>query len=120
MSKKSLKGLVKTHHFKQRQRERRVSDQDILKALTFGEFVENDHGQNFVLGKLKVTVDYDQEVLITVHPGDPSSRTVKILSIEEGKKIREHIEKHKSKNQEPDDDFLKYVTENRVKKVKKD
>lgn len=120
MSKKALKGLIKTRHFIERQKERQVTDKDVLRALSQGELVENDHGQNFVLGKLKVTVDYSQEVLITVHPGDPSTKSVKILSKEEALKIKEYIEKNRRpETVEEPDEFLSYVQETGVKKLKK-
>jgi hypothetical protein len=116
MSKKSLKGLVKTHHFKQRQKERKVSDRDVLRALYEGELIENDYGRNFVLGDIKVTVDYALEVLITVHPKDPPTRAMKLLSSDEARKIKDFIAQFQKPAEEPDE-FLKFVTDNKVKKL---
>jgi hypothetical protein len=120
MLRKRLKGLIKTRHFVERQKERKVSDKDVIRAICEGHFVRNEHGQNYVLGNLKVTVDFDHELLVTVHPGDLCSKTTKILTKEEAKKLKDFIDSHR-KRPETDlekDEFKKYVEENRIRKLK--
>lgn len=118
MSKKSLKGFAKTRHFIQRQNERKISDSDILKAIYQGELVETDGGQNFILGDLKIKVDQALEVLITVLPKDQKMKFPKLLSKEDALKIRELLRTSEMASEE-EDDFLKYVSENKVKLIKK-
>ncbi len=124
MSKKSLKGFLKTQHFIDRQKQRRVSDLEIIKAIAQGELTENDHGQSFLHGSLKVTVDILNSVLITVHPGDPSTRNSKVLTKEEARKIRELIAAHKLSREKTEkgeasdsEEFLKYVSEFSIRKL---
>lgn len=118
MSKKSLKGFAKTRHFIQRQKERRISDKDVIRAMYEGELIETDHGQNFILGDLKITVDHALEVLITVLPKDQKMKFSKLLSKEDALKIREMLKKNEAAPVE-EDEFLKYVNENKVKLIKK-
>lgn len=114
--KKSLKGFVKTRHFIQRQKERKVTDRAVVKAIRQGKLVENEDGHNFWLGDLKVTVDPHYSTLITVHPGDPKTLIKKVLSKSEAKELRELIESQESSPEETDD-FLKYVTDHSIKKL---
>ncbi len=122
MRKKSLHGLTKTRHFSIRQKQRKVSDQDIEQAILNGSLLEDDNGQNFLLGHLQVTVDLNNFTLITVHPGDRPHKTKKILSSEEARKITELIKCHeamkkKSDPQPEENEFLKYVSDFSVKKI---
>jgi len=120
MARKSIKGLIKTRHFKQRQKERNVSDLEIVKAITQGSLIENDLGQNFTLGSLKVTVDLTNDLLITVHPGDPSTQKSKILDKETAKNIRALIDAKRaiaSEEKSDQDEFLQYVNDFAVKKI---
>lgn len=121
MKKKSLKGFHKTRHFLERQKQRQVSDQDVIDAIRSGDFIDKDFGQSFKLGQLSVTIDLVNSTLITVHPGDPASKTTKLLSKEEAIKIREVIQEYearkKSKLETTSNDFLQYVAENSVKKI---
>jgi hypothetical protein len=114
--KKSLKGFIKSRHFQERQNERSVSDREIVKAILKGELIQHEGGLFFQLGNLKVTVDHAQEILITVHPGEKDLKKNKVLSKEDALKIREQIQKEADKIQE-EDDFLKFVRENKVKKM---
>ncbi len=118
MSKKSIKGFLKTKHFKIRQDERKVSDLDVKKALTQGKLVSRSHGHVFQLNFLQVTVNLDEGTLITVHPGDPSTKRSKILSSEEARELKKIIEQKSQESNESEDDFLKYVSENAVKKLR--
>lgn len=121
MKKKSLKGFLKSRHFSERQKERSVSDSAIIKTILAGDLSENDYGHNFILGNLKVTVDLINSTLITVHPGDPSNKKIKVLSKEEAKNISELIKAHElqqNENKEVEtDEFLKYVTDFSIKKI---
>jgi hypothetical protein len=121
MTKKSLRGFSKTRHFKERQKERQVSDMDIKRAIDDGSLQENEYGHNFLLGSLKVTVDLKNSTLITVHPGDPSNKKTKLMSKDEALKIKKLIEAHKLKNKEKEEaetnEFLKYVSDFSVKKI---
>ncbi len=125
MSKKTLQGFIKTRHFTERQHERGVKDREVAKAIQEGELVETEQGHHFSLGSLKVTVNIYQEVLVTVHPGDPVRCTKKILSRDEARRIIRLIEesqkqkqKQKQKREASDtaDDFLAYVQAAGVKK----
>ena len=121
MTKKSLKGFLKTQHFQDRQRQRQVTDLAIIKAITQGQLTENDYGHNFLLGNLKVTVDLASHTLITVHPGDPATRSQKVLTKEMARELSELIEAHQrsqAKVEDPaENDFLKFVHEFAVKKI---
>lgn len=114
--KKALKGFHKTRHFRERQKERNVTDAQIIKALVSGELKEIDFGNSFRLGDLMVTIDLLNSTLITVHPGDPASKKTKLLSKSEAKIIRQMILDSQPKS-ECSNDFLNYVTENCVKKI---
>lgn len=117
--KKALKGLIKTRHFLLRQRERKVSDEEILKAIRKGSVTEIDHGQHFVLGDLKVTVDFDHEILITVHPGDPKSKATRIMTREEAGRIKALIQEKRAEevDSEKENEFEKHMKETAVKKI---
>lgn len=121
MKKKKLKGFHKTRHFLERQKQREVSDQDVIRAIRSGELIEKDFSQSFKLGHLSVTIDLINSILITVHPGDPSSKKSKLLTKEEANTIRELIRKHEarkiSQTESSSNDFLKYVEENAIKKI---
>lgn len=121
MKKKSLKGFQKTRHFLERQKQRMVSDSEIIKAITTGELVQKDFGQCFQLGQLNVTIDLVNSTLITVHPGDPASKMTKLLSQDEAKKIRELIKQHEARQQAKQEsisnEFLDYVAEFSIKKI---
>lgn len=122
MAKNRLKGLIKTKHFIQRQKERDVSDLDIIKAIKEGLIKENDIGHHYILGELTVTIDYHQEVLITVHPGGPAMKLGKVLGPDKAREIKaliEHKERLKDQMEEEKDHFSEYVRENKVKKLKK-
>ncbi|MBA2405283.1 MAG: hypothetical protein H0V66_10975 [Bdellovibrionales bacterium] len=121
MKKKSLKGFLKSHHFSERQKERSVSDNAIIKTILAGDLSENEYGHNFILGHLKVTVDLKNSTLITVHPGDPSKKKVKILTKDEAKKISQlimaHELQHHDQKELATDEFLQYVTDFSIKKI---
>lgn len=122
MRKKSLNGLKKTLHFSERQKQRKVSDHDIEKAILDGSLHESDGGHHFLLGHLQVTVDLNNSTLITVHPGDKSQNSKKILSKDEARKIKELIKAHelstkKSDTEQEENEFLKYVSDFSVKKI---
>ena len=120
MKKKTLKGFHKTKHFLERQKQRDVSDQAVIKAITSGELNHIDFGHSFKLGSLSVTIDLVNSTLITVHPGDPASKATKLLSKTDAKKIRELIQKQESKKASKTDsesnDFLQYVKDFSIKK----
>ncbi len=119
MSKKSLQGFIKTRHFTERQRERGVKDREVARAIQQGELVETDQGHHFSFGSLKVSVNIHQEVLVTVHPGDPAKCTKKVLSKEEAKRIIQLIKETQEQKEETSssvDDFLAYVQAAGVKK----
>jgi hypothetical protein len=123
MKKKTLKGFHKTKHFLERQKQRGVSDQAVIKAITSGELQNIDFGHSFKYCQLIVTIDLANSTLITVHPGDPASKSIKLLSKDEAKKIKEMIAKHET-NIKPSsdlsqDEFLQYVHDNSVKKLEK-
>lgn len=120
MARKHLKGLIKTRHFIERQKERNVSDKDIIRAIRQGKLSLYDCGLSYVLGDLKVTVDHHEEILITVHPGEKPMKLSKLLSREEGRIIKEILTKAVKADEEKTetDDFLKFVRENGVKKLK--
>lgn len=122
MKKKSLKGFHKTKHFLERQKQRDVSDRAIIKAITSGELQNIDFGHSFKLGQLSVTIDLVNSTLITVHPGDPASKSTKLLTKDEAIKIKEMIQQFESsKKVQADlrqDEFLQYVLDNSVKKIK--
>ncbi len=109
---------MKTRHFTEQQRERGVKDQEVARAIQQGELVETEQGHHFSLGSLKVTVNIHQEVLVTVHPGDPGKCTKKILSREEARRIIQLIEESQQKREASStvDDFLAYVQATGVKK----
>lgn len=113
--KKALKGFHKTKHFRERQKERKVTDAQIIKALVSGELKEFNLGQTFKLGELSVTIDLENSTLITVHPGDPASKKTKLLTRNEAKIIRSKIAQKKT--EECSNDFLNYIYENSVKKI---
>lgn len=121
MKKKTLQGFHKTKHFRERQKQRDVSDQAVIKAITSGELKNIDFGHSFKLGELSVTIDINNSTLITVHPGDPSGKSTKILSKEEAKRIKELIEVYEASRKTSLDlsqnEFLQYVLENSVKKM---
>jgi hypothetical protein len=122
MKKKSLNGFIKTRHFSQRQKQRKVSDQDIEEAIIKGSLLENEHGHNFLLNHLQVTVDLNNLTLITVHPGDKPCRAEKLLSKVEARRIKQLIDAHellkkKSDTQPEENEFLKYVSDFSVKKI---
>jgi hypothetical protein len=117
---KSLKGFVKSRHFSERQKERRVSDREVMQAIARGELVENSDGKSFLLGNLKVTIDFSEDVLITVHPGEREAPARKVLSQDEARQIKAILEaKKKLKKNDPKglNEFLKYVEENSIKKI---
>lgn len=119
--KKSLKGFAKTKHFIQRQKERQVTDKAVVKAIRSGKLVENEDGHNFWLGDLKVTIDPHYSILITVHPGDPSTLVKKVLGKAEAKALRELIAKQEANLAERADlaseDFARYVADQGIKKI---
>lgn len=119
--KKTLKGFKKTRHFLERQKQRNVSDATIIDAITHGSHVQLDYDHRFVLGSLNVTVDLENLTLITVHPGDPGSKTRKVLSHAKANEIRLIIEESRAleakKKELEEDEFLSYVKENAVKKI---
>lgn len=123
--KKTLRGFSKTRHFLQRQKQRQVSDHDIVQALQQGSLIENDDGQKFLFGSLQVTVDLNNSTLITVHPGEPSSKQQKLLSPLEAKKISDLIQAREQEQSlklvpekiDESDEFLRYVAEFSVKKI---
>lgn len=117
MSRKHLKGLIKTRHFLERQKERKVSDKEIIRAIRQGILRTYDHGQSYVLGDLKVTIDHHEEILITVHPGETPMKLSKLLSSEDGKMIKEMISRTESQDEETDE-FMKFIEENRIKRLK--
>lgn len=114
--KKSLKGFIKSRHFLERQKERNVSDKDVIRAILKGELIQHEGGLFYQLGQLKVTINEAREILITVHPGDPELKKIKMLSKEDALKIREMIQKE-AKTELQEDEFLKFVRENKVKKI---
>ena len=119
MSKKFLQGFIRTRHFTERQHERGVKDREVVRAIQEGELVETEQGPHFTLGPLKVTVNIHQEVLVTVHPGDPVKCTKKILSRDEARRIIRLIKESQEQKRESSDtvdDFLAYVQANGVKK----
>lgn len=121
MSKKSVKGFIKTRHFQERQKQRNISDKEIAKIISSGTLIENELGDNFTLNDLKVSVDLKTRTLVTVHPKSPTAKSIKILSQEEAKKIQTLIEAHKNSklNEEAleSNEFLAYVKENGIKKI---
>jgi hypothetical protein len=120
MKKKTLKGFHKTKHFLERQKQRDVSDQALIKAITSGELKNIDFGHSFKLGNLSVTIDLVNSTLITVHPGETALKTTKLLTKSEAKKIRELIQQNESKKVTADEseanDFLQYVKDFSIKK----
>lgn len=120
MARKHLRGLIKTRHFIERQKERNVSDKDIIRAIRQGKLSSYDFGLSYVLGDLKVTVDQHEEILITVHPGEKPMKLSKLLSSEEGRIIKELLTEPVKADEEKTetDEFLKFVSENGVKKLK--
>lgn len=94
MAKKKLKGFTKTKHFQKRQKDRGVSDLVVKKTLSKGKLIKGEDAESFVLGEMKVTVDYDKQILITVHPGDPVKNTSKVLKKTEAQEILTWIEEH--------------------------
>ncbi len=113
---KSLKGFIKTRHFSERQKERKISDQEILEAISKGELVTTEDGQHYFYRDIKVSVDHALEILITVHPKNPKERETKILNREEALKIKEVLMKKTPEGSE--DDFQKFIREHKVKKIK--
>lgn len=100
-----------------RQKQRNVSDAQIVRAIQEGILTENESGHSYQLGHLKVTVDYHQEILITVHPGDPALKTSKLLSKEEAKKLISQLENLQKREEREDNEFLSYVKHFKVKKI---
>lgn len=117
MSKKSIKGLVKTRHFQERQKQRDISDKEIVKALTYGTLMENEHGASFILGNLKITVDMKAGTLITAHPKSPAAKPTKVLSKEDARRIFALIQARSKEEALEENDFLAYVKENAIKKI---
>jgi hypothetical protein len=113
---KSLNGFIKTRHFSERQKERKISDQEILEAIAKGELKINDNVLTYFYRDIKVTVDHALERLITVHPKNPKETTTKMLKREEARKMREIL--NKKKPQESEDEFDKFIREYNVKKIK--
>jgi hypothetical protein len=101
----------------ERQKQRNVSDADIVRAIKQGVLSENDSGHSYQLENLKVTVDYHQEILITVHPGDPALKSTKLLSKEEAKKLISQLEKQQKPEDKEANEFLSYVKDFKVKKI---
>ncbi len=101
----------------ERQKQRNVSDAEILRAIKEGVLSENDTGHSYQLGHLKVTVDYHQEILITVHPGDPALKSSKLLSKEEAKKLIAQLERQQRPEGKEANEFLNYVKDFKVKKI---
>ena len=105
----------------ERQKQRNVSDSEIIQAITHGSHVQLDYDHRFVLGRLNVTVDLENLTLITVHPGDSGSKSTKVLNPAEAKQIKLIIEKVEAleaeKKKAQADEFLAYVKENAVKKI---
>jgi hypothetical protein len=117
-NKKSLKGFLKSTHFEERQKQRKVSDLEVSKAILEGSLIENNHLHIFKLGELSVTVDLENSTLITVHPGEKESKKKKLLTKAEAKIIMELIRLHKQKmEKQEENEFLNYASANSIKKL---
>jgi hypothetical protein len=101
----------------ERQKQRKVSDDQIMRAITQGTLSESEAGHSYQLGQLRVTVDYHQEILITVHPGDPALKCTKLLSKEEAKKLISPVKDEQKPEEQEANEFLKYVQDFGVKKI---
>jgi hypothetical protein len=118
--KKKLLNYTKTKHFQKRQIEREVSDKDLLQAFKEGEIKEVEGSFRVTLGHLNIILDFESGTLITVHPGDPAKAKPKVFSKAEASALKLLIEARKinEKATAIEDEFLKFVKENAVKKLK--
>jgi hypothetical protein len=110
--KKSLKGFVKTRHFKKRQAERRVTDRDIVLAMSKGELTISEEGMLYIFEDIRVMVDHNLKILITVLPKNENFRAKKLLSQTQARRIKEML-----KEEGVEDEFEKFIREHKINKI---
>lgn len=93
---KKLLQYIKTRHFKERQKERCLSDAKIKETILKGEMVERDGLTVFKLKNVEIIASED-DILITIINKGPLPSAPKALTKEQAKHLKEIIKTSSSK-----------------------
>ncbi len=98
-NKKSIMGIIKTYHAKQRQKQRNVSDLQLKKILENGVFEDrSEHEVVITLDGYHVYLTHDLDKIITVtSPDIERGSAEKIISSSTGKNIKQHLQHDQQK-----------------------
>lgn len=88
---KRVLNFFKSNHFKLRQRERVLSDNEIKKTILNGEMSERDGTTIFTLKNIEIIADFESDVLITIVKKPSSAPAPKIIRQDTAKEIKEKL-----------------------------
>jgi hypothetical protein len=92
-SKKKILGILKSYHAKQRQKERNVTDQQLIKILQNGELDKRSEYETIITFEgYHVYLSLDLEKIITITSPDIAEDSPKLISSNEAQKIKTTIE----------------------------
>lgn len=89
--KKKLLQYIKTRHFKNRQKDRSLSDAKIKEAIVKGEITERDGSTIFTYKNVEVVVAADEDVLVTIIKKGDQVPQPKLISKAQAEKIRKNV-----------------------------
>ena len=88
---KRVLNFFKSNHFKLRQRERVLSDNEIKKTILNGEMSERDGTTIFTLKNIEIIADFESDVLITIVKKPSPAPAPKIIRQDTAKEIKEKL-----------------------------
>jgi hypothetical protein len=103
-NKKSIMGIIKTYHAKERQIERNISDLQLIKILQNGEFEDrSEHEVVMTLDGYHIHLSHDLEKIITVIAPDKQGSSSKLLPSKTANKIKREMLKLESNDSNEDE-----------------
>jgi len=106
---KRILGILKTYHAKQRQKERNITDKQLVKILQNGEFEErSEHEVIITLDGYHIYLSQDLEKIITVTAPDKLPAEPKVLSGVTGKKLKREINEVLNNNEDQDEKEMSF------------
>lgn len=88
---KRVLNFFKSNHFKLRQKERVLSDNEIKKTILNGEMSERDGTTIFTLKNIEIIADFDSDILITIVKKPLPAPAPKIIQQDTAKEIKEKL-----------------------------
>ncbi|MBC75834.1 MAG: hypothetical protein CME64_07445 [Halobacteriovoraceae bacterium] len=89
---KRILNYYKSNHFKLRQKERILSDQEIKNAIAKGEISTRDERTVFIYKNIEIIADFDSDVLITIVKKPLPPPPPKLLNAELAKNLKKKLE----------------------------